>query len=66
MNDNMDAKAYAYWPYELSSWRKTEVFDGKQLRQLWDEDFWQEIFSQNIVDEWDRLIDAFNNHGDKK
>jgi hypothetical protein len=31
-----------------------------ELRQLWDEDFWQQVFSQEVVDEWDRLIDTFN------
>jgi hypothetical protein len=30
------------------------------LRMLWDEDFWKQVFSLEIVDEWDRLIDAFN------
>jgi hypothetical protein len=31
-----------------------------ELRQLWDEDFWIEVFSQDVVDEWDKLIEAFN------
>jgi hypothetical protein len=31
-----------------------------ELRQLWDQDFWLEVFSQGVVDEWDRLIDTFN------
>ena len=33
---------------------------SEELNQLWDEDFWNEIFSQDVVDEWDRLIDDFN------
>ena len=33
---------------------------SEELNQLWDEDFWQEVFSQEVVDEWDRLIGAFN------
>ena len=41
----------------------SELPSKRSLRQLWDEDFWREIFSQDIVDEWDRLIDAFNNGG---
>jgi hypothetical protein len=31
-----------------------------ELRQLWDPDFWQQVFSREVVDEWDRLIDSFN------
>ena len=31
-----------------------------ELRQLWDADFWRETFSREVVDEWDRLIGAFN------
>ena len=33
-----------------------EIYE--ELRQ--DEEFWKEVFSQDVVDEWDRLIDAFN------
>jgi len=33
---------------------------SEELNQLWDEDFWSEVFSQDVVDEWDHLIDEFN------
>ena len=45
------------------TWVEQQGRTTDELRQLWDEDFWREIFSQDIVDEWDRLIDAFNNGG---
>ena len=31
-----------------------------ELRELWDPDFWNRVFSREVVEEWDRLIGAFN------
>jgi hypothetical protein len=50
--------------FKYFTWVEQQGRTSEELRQLWDEDFWREIFSQGIVDEWDRLIDAFNNNGD--
>jgi len=52
--------------FKYFTWVEQQGRTSDELRQLWDEDFWQEIFSENIVNEWDRLIDAFNNDGDRK
>ena len=52
--------------FKYFTWVEQQGRTSDELRQLWDEDFWREIFSKDIVDEWDRLIDAFNNDGDRK
>jgi cysteine synthase len=49
--------------FKYFTWVEQQGRTSDELRQLWDEDFWREIFSQDIVDEWDRLIDAFNDGG---
>ncbi|MDH3490721.1 MAG: pyridoxal-phosphate dependent enzyme [Gammaproteobacteria bacterium] len=51
--------------FKYFTWVEQQGRTSDELRQLWDEDFWRGIFSQDVVDEWDRLIDAFNNDGDK-
>jgi cysteine synthase A len=40
------------------TWVEQQQRGVDELRQLWDPDFWAETFAQ--VDEWDRLIEAFN------
>ena len=52
--------------FKYFTWVEQQGRSSDELRQLWDEDFWQEVFSQDVVDEWDRLIDAFNNDGGKQ
>ncbi|MFQ5548667.1 MAG: pyridoxal-phosphate dependent enzyme [Woeseia sp.] len=46
--------------FKYFTWVEQQGRTADELRQLWDEDFWREVFSQEVVDEWDRLIDAFN------
>lgn len=46
--------------FKYFTWVEQQGRSSDELRQLWDEDFWSEVFSQEVVDEWDRLIDAFN------
>jgi len=46
--------------FKYFTWVEQQGRSSDELRQLWDEDFWKEVFSQDVVDEWDRLIDAFN------
>jgi len=46
--------------FKYFTWVEQQGRTSDELRQLWDEDFWNEVFSQGVVDEWDRLIDAFN------
>ena len=50
--------------FKYFTWVEQQGRSSDELRQLWDRDFWRELFSQDVVDEWDRLIDAFNNDGD--
>ena len=52
--------------FKYFTWVEQQGRSSDELRQLWDRDFWREIFSQDVVDEWDRLIDAFNNDGDNE
>ena len=46
--------------FKYFTWVEQQGRTTDELRQLWDEDFWQEVFSREVVDEWDRLIDSFN------
>ena len=46
--------------FKYFTWVEQQGRTSDELRQLWDEDFWRAVFSQEVVDEWDRLIDAFN------
>jgi cysteine synthase len=46
--------------FKYFTWVEQQGRTSDELRQLWDEDFWSEVFSQDVVDEWDRLIEAFN------
>ncbi len=50
--------------FKYFTWVEQQGRTSDELRQLWDPDFWKATFSQDVVDEWDRLIDAFNNDGD--
>ncbi len=46
--------------FKYFTWVEQQGRSVRELEELWDEDFWKEIFSQEQVDEWDRLIDQFN------
>ena len=46
--------------FKYFTWVEQQGRTSDELRQLWDQDFWLEVFSQGVVDEWDRLIDTFN------
>jgi cysteine synthase A len=46
--------------FKYFTWVEQQGRSSDELKQLWDEDFWREVFSQEVVDEWDQLIDAFN------
>jgi cysteine synthase len=46
--------------FKYFTWVEQQGKTSDELRQLWDEDFWKQLFSQEVVDEWDRLIEAFN------
>jgi cysteine synthase len=66
--DNMRELNYAdqkaLHNFKYFTWVEQQGRSSDELRQLWDQDFWREVFSQEVVNEWDRLIDAFNNDGD--
>ena len=46
--------------FKYFTWVEQQGRTSDELRQLWDEDFWLEVFSDDVIDEWDRRIDAFN------
>jgi hypothetical protein len=46
--------------FKYFTWVEQQGRSSEELNQLWDEDFWSEVFSQDVVDEWDQLITAFN------
>ena len=46
--------------FKYFTWVEQQGRSSEELRELWDEDFWREVFSQDVVDEWDNLIGAFN------
>ena len=47
--------------FKYFTWVEQQGKSSDELRQLWDPDFWRQVFSTEVVDEWDRLIEAFNN-----
>jgi hypothetical protein len=57
------AEQKALHNFKYFTWVEQQGRSSDELRELWDLDFWREVFSQDVVDEWDRLIDAFNNDG---
>jgi cysteine synthase A len=46
--------------FKYFTWVEQQGRTSEELRELWDEDFWSGVFSQQVVDEWDELINAFN------
>ena len=46
--------------FKYFTWVEQQGRSADELRQLWSPDFWQQVFSREVVDEWDRLIDSFN------
>ena len=46
--------------FKYFTWVEQQGRSSEELNQLWDEDFWLDIFSQDVVDEWDCLINEFN------
>jgi cysteine synthase len=46
--------------FKYFTWVEQQGKSSAELNELWDEEFWQETFSQEQVDEWDALIDQFN------
>ena len=54
--DYYDRKALHNLKY--FTWVEQQQRDLEDLNRLWDPDFWEETFSQ--VDEWDGLIEEFN------
>lgn len=46
--------------FKYFTWVEQQGKDSEDLRRLWDEDFWTEMFAQEQVDEWDQLINEFN------
>lgn len=53
-----DRKALHHFKY--FTWVEQQGRTADELRELWDEDFWRQVFSNEVVDEWDRLIADFN------
>jgi len=53
-----DRKALHQFKY--FTWVEQQGRTVEELRELWDESFWQNIFSENQIKEWDRRINAFN------
>ncbi len=46
--------------FKYFTWVEQQGRSSEELNHLWDTDFWHEIFSQDVVDEWDQLINSFN------
>jgi len=52
--------------FKYFTWVEQQGRSSDELRQLWDDDFWTQVFAEDVVKQWDHLIDAFNGDGDKK
>jgi len=46
--------------FKYFTWVEQQGRTADELWQLWDEDFWRETFSKDVVNQWDELIDEFN------
>ncbi len=46
--------------FKYFTWVEQQGKTSEALRQLWDDDFWAEVFATDVIDEWDQLIEAFN------
>ncbi|MBT8057572.1 MAG: pyridoxal-phosphate dependent enzyme [Gammaproteobacteria bacterium] len=53
-----DRKALHHFKY--FTWVEQQGRSADELRELWDPDFWREVFSDDVVAQWDRLIEEFN------
>ncbi len=53
-----DRKALHQFKY--FTWVEQQGKSVEELRALWDDDFWTELFAPQQVAEWDKLIDEFN------
>ena len=54
----VDRKALHNFKY--FTWVEQQGRSVDELRELWDPEFWEQVFSNEVIDEWDRLIGAFN------
>ncbi|MBT8106834.1 MAG: pyridoxal-phosphate dependent enzyme [Gammaproteobacteria bacterium] len=54
------AERKALHNFKYFTWVEQQGKSSDELRQLWDTDFWSQVFSADVVEEWDRLIEAFN------
>ncbi|HOE00814.1 MAG TPA: pyridoxal-phosphate dependent enzyme [Kiritimatiellia bacterium] len=46
--------------FKYFTWVEQQAKDSEDLRAMWDEDFWKEVFDPQQVAEWDQLINEFN------
>ncbi len=46
--------------FKYFTWVEQQAKDSEDLRDMWSDDFWEEMFGQEQVDEWDQLINEFN------
>ncbi len=46
--------------FKYFTWVEQQGKDSDELRELWDPDFWTELFDESQVKQWDKLIDQFN------
>lgn len=53
-----DRKALHQFKY--FTWVEQQGRTSEELNALWSDDFWDEVFSPEVVAEWDRRIEAFN------
>ncbi len=47
--------------FKYFTWVEQQGRDSEELRLLWDPDFWVEVFSDERIQAYDRLITQFNN-----
>jgi hypothetical protein len=54
------AERKALHHFKYFTWVEQQGRSAAELRELWDPDFWREVFSDELLGEWDRLIGEFN------
>ena len=46
--------------FKYFTWVEQQGKTSDELRELWDPDFWTELFDESQVKQWDKLITQFN------
>ncbi|MDD2998391.1 MAG: pyridoxal-phosphate dependent enzyme [Candidatus Riflebacteria bacterium] len=47
--------------FKYYTWVEQQARDVEDLNNLWDQEFWEDVFSEEVIKHWDEMIVEFNN-----